>query len=372
MSDPLTRKQFLTNGTKAVAAMAVGAGALSLASRSPLTAGPSMAAWPFPYQTLEVEVVRNYGHQAYYSGKGCCYGAFYGLVKALAEKAGEPWSSFPSEMMIYGAGGGAGWGATCGAANGAAALISLVLLKARSDVLVSELYGWYTQTKFPSDQANDRAVNHTFSENKYDKTLIQTASGSVLCHTSNALWVKAAGFKNSSAERKERCARLTGDTAAYAAKILNDELAGAFAAQYVAPASVGTCMTCHGATATDTVSAKMECKQCHGDQHTQSGVAERTGEPATYHLDQNYPNPFNPETRIQFSLPKAERVDLSVYDVHGRLVKELTDFQEFSAGTYSIEWNGRDEDGLKVASGVYFARMQAGTFSTTKKMSLIK
>ena len=371
MSDPLTRKQFLANGTKAVAAMAVGAGTLSLVSRSRLSAGPSMVAWPYPYQALDVEVVRNYGHQAYYA-KGCCYGAFYGLVKALAEKIGEPWTSFPAEIMVYGSGGGAGWGVTCGTVNGAAALISLVSPQARISVLASELFGWYTQTNFPTAQSNDRAVNHTFTENKYDKTLPQTISGSVLCHTSNALWVKATGFKNSSTERKERCARLTGDVAAYAAKILNDELAGTFAAQYVAPASVGTCMTCHGATATDTVSAKMECKQCHGDQHVQSGVAERAGEPATYHLDQNFPNPFNPETHIQFSLPKAERVNLAVYDVHGRLVKELTDFQEFDAGTYSINWDGKDSDGKKVASGVYFTRMQAGTFSTTKKMSLIK
>lgn len=371
MSDALTRKQFLQNGSKAVAAMAVGAGALSLVSRSPLSAGPSMAAWPYPYQALDVEVVRNYGHQAYYA-KGCCYGAFYGLVKALAEKIGEPWSSFPAEIMVYGSGGGAGWGATCGAPNGAAAVISLVSAQARISVLASELFGWYAQSKFPTDQSNDRAVAHTFTENRYDQTLVQTISGSVLCHTSNALWVKASGFRNSSTERKERCARLTGDIAAYAAKILNDELAGTFTPLYVAPASVGTCMTCHGASATDTVAAKMECKQCHGDPHSSSGVAERIGEPATYHLDQNFPNPFNPETRIQFSLPKAERVDLAVYDVHGRLVKELTDFQEFAAGTYTVAWDGKDADGKRVASGVYFTRMQAGTFSTTKKMSLIK
>lgn len=372
MSDALTRKQFLQNGTKAVAAMAVGAGALSLVSRSPLAAGSAYTAWPFPYQQLDIEVVRNYGHQAFWSGKGCSYGAFYALVRALADKMGEPYSSFPSEIMIYGHGGGSGWGGTCGAANGAAALISLVLLKARSDVLVSELFGWYTQVKFPSDISNDRAVNHTFTENKYDKALLQTISGSMLCHTSNANWVKAAGFKNSSTERKERCARLTGDCAAYAAKILNDELAGNFTPLYAAPSTVAACMTCHGASMTDTVAAKMECTQCHGDPHVQSGVAERTGPPATYHLEQNFPNPFNPETRIQFSLPQAERVDIAVYDVHGRMVKELVDYQEYAPGTYTIDWDGKDANGARVASGVYFTRMQAGTFSTTRKMSLVK
>ncbi len=372
MSDTLTRKKFLQNGTKAVAAMAVGAGALSLVSRATSKAGALASTWPYPYQALDVEVVRNYGHQAYYSGKGCCYGAFYGLVRALAETVGEPYSSFPAEIMLYGSGGGAGWGATCGAANGASALISLVSAQARVSVLVNELFGWYTQVQFPSDISNDRASNHTFSENKCDKVLPQTISGSVLCHASNAVWVKGTGYPNSSTERKERCARLTGDTAAYAAKIINDELAGQFTPLYAPPTTVAGCMTCHGSTATDTVAAKMECTQCHGDPHTQSGVAELTGPPATFHLSQNYPNPFNPGTRIQFSLPKAERVDISVYDVHGRVVNELVNYKEYAPGTYSVDWNGHDSDGKRVASGVYFARMQAGAYSATMKMSLVK
>ncbi|HSQ74114.1 MAG TPA: C-GCAxxG-C-C family (seleno)protein [Bacteroidota bacterium] len=372
MPEALSRKQFLQNSTKAVAAMAVGAGALSLVTGSRTTANQVYAAWPYPYQTLDIEVVRNYGHQAYYSGKGCCYGGFYGLVHALIDKIGEPYTSFPSEMMIYGWGGGVGYGATCGAINGAAALISLVCVKARADVLASELYGWYTQVKFPSDISNDRAVNHTFTENKYDKTLPQNISGSVLCHVSCAQWITLSTYKNASTERKERCARLTGDCAAYAAQILNDELAGKFTPLYTAPTTIAACMACHGSTVFDNVSSKSECKQCHGDPHTQSGMAELSGPPATYHLSQNYPNPFNPQTRIQFSLPEKQRVDLAIYDVHGRMVKELIDFQEYAAGTYNVDWDGMDADGRKVASGVYFSRIQAGTYSSTCKMSLVK
>jgi hypothetical protein len=372
MSDSLTRKQFLQNSTKAVAAMAVGAGALSLVTRSSTNATQVATTWPYPYQTLDIEVVRNYGHQAYYSGKGCCYGGFYGIVRALAEKIGEPYSSFPNEIMVYGWGGGAGWGATCGAINGAAALISLVCLKARADLLVSELFGWYTQVKFPSDASNDRAVAHTFTENKYDQALPQNISGSLLCHSSCAQWIKLSGFKTASTERKERCARLTADCAAYAAQILNDELAGTFTPLYAAPATIAACMTCHGTSAFDNVSSKMECKQCHGDPHTQSGLATLSGEAATYHLSQNFPNPFNPETRIQFSLPEKQRVDLAIYDVHGRVVKELIDYKEYAAGTYTVDWDGMDSDGRKVASGVYFSRIQAGAYSSTCKMSLVK
>lgn len=372
MATPLTRKEFLQNSTKAVAAMAVGAGALSLVTKSSITAGTAYTPWPWPYQALDIEVVRNYAHQAFWSGKGCSYGAFYGLVRALAEKIGEPYSSFPSEIMIYGHGGGAGWGGTCGAINGAAALISMVCLKARSDVLISELFGWYTQVKFPSDISNDRAVSHTFTENRYDKALPQNVSGSILCHVSNAEWVKLALFKTGSTERKERCGRLTADCAAYAAQILNDELAGTFTPLYVPPTAIAGCMTCHGASATDTVAAKMECKQCHGDPHVSSAVAAMTGAPATYHLEQNYPNPFNPSTRIAFSLPKAEKVDLAVYDVHGRIVRNLIDYTDHAAGSYVVDWNGTDNSGRKVASGIYFTRMQAGTFSETKKMNLVK
>ena len=227
--------------------------------------------------------------------------------------------------------------------------------------------------QIPFDQANDRAVNHTFTENKYDKTLVQTTSGSVLCHTSNALWVKAAGFKNSSTERKERCARLTGDTAAYAAKILNDELAGSFAAA-VRRTCIGRHVHdlprrhSHGHGRRQDGMQAMPRRAAHAVQASPNAPANRQRTTSS----RTIPNPFNPETRIQFSLPKAERVDLAVYDVHGRLVRELTDFQEFAAGTYTVEWDGKDADGKTVASGVYFTRMQAGTFSTTKKMSLIK
>jgi hypothetical protein len=372
MTSQVTRKQFLHSGTKAVAAMAVGAGALSLVSKSPTTAGTSFTPWPWPYQSLDIEVVRDYGHQAFWSGKGCSFGAFYALVRALAEKVGEPYTSFPSEIMIYGHGGGAGWGGTCGAINGAAALISMVCLKARSDVLVSELFGWYSQVKFPSDISNDRASTHTFTENRCDKILPQNVSGSILCHVSNAEWVKLAQYKTGSLERKERCGRLTADCAAYAAQILNDELAGTFTPLYVPPESVAGCQTCHGAAATDTVAAKMECKQCHGDPHAHSAVAAMAGAPATYHLGQNYPNPFNPSTRISFSLPKEEKVDLAIYDVHGRLTRTLIDYQEHAPGSYVVDWDGSDNNGRRVSSGVYFTRMQAGTFSETKKMNLVK
>lgn len=79
-----------------------------------------------------------------------------------------------------------------------------------------------------------------------------------------------------------------------------------------------------------------------------------------------YPNPFNPETRISFALPRAADVKLAVYDVTGRLVSTLAQ-QRYEAGTHDVRFNGAD-----LPSGIYFARMEAGDFSTSQKMVLLK
>lgn len=93
--------------------------------------------------------------------------------------------------------------------------------------------------------------------------------------------------------------------------------------------------------------------------------------PSQYSISQNYPNPFNPVTRIQYHIPEQSLVKLQVYDVTGRLVKVLQN-KEQDAGTHILSWNGVDESGKNVASGVYFVRIQAGTFNEAIKMMLLK
>jgi len=198
-------------------------------------------------------------------------------------------------------------------------------------------------------------------------------SGSILCHVSVTEWCKAAATVQSSADRKERCARLTGDVAAYAAKILNDEFAGTFTATYVPPAAIATCNSCHTIGTTNIVASKMDCTQCHGDPHASTAVQDLGGSaPKEYRLEQNYPNPFNPSTRLSFAIPKAAAVDLAVYDVHGQVIRNLILHQDYAPGTYAVQWDGTNNAGGKVASGVYFCRLQAGEFSATKKMAMIK
>jgi hypothetical protein len=88
--------------------------------------------------------------------------------------------------------------------------------------------------------------------------------------------------------------------------------------------------------------------------------------PKSFALKQNYPNPFNPTTVIDYELPSASKVQLSVYDVLGRKVMELFNGDK-PAGYHQVKVNG-----MNLASGIYFYRLQAGTFVQTKKMLLVK
>jgi hypothetical protein len=93
--------------------------------------------------------------------------------------------------------------------------------------------------------------------------------------------------------------------------------------------------------------------------------------PTEYALDQNYPNPFNPETNISFSVPLGGQVNLVVYDVLGRQVKTLMS-GNIPAGKYSVRWNGQDNNGSPVSSGIYFYRLEADTYTISRKMILMK
>jgi hypothetical protein len=83
------------------------------------------------------------------------------------------------------------------------------------------------------------------------------------------------------------------------------------------------------------------------------------------------PNPFNPQTRLKFTLAEAVVVELSVYDLHGGLVKTLA-AQKFSVGEHVVIWDGRDNNGRTVSSGAYLARMKAGRFVQTHRLLLVR
>ncbi|MBD3348068.1 MAG: T9SS type A sorting domain-containing protein [Candidatus Eisenbacteria bacterium] len=100
-------------------------------------------------------------------------------------------------------------------------------------------------------------------------------------------------------------------------------------------------------------------------------VADAGEMPIEFGLKQNVPNPFNPVTVIQYQLPQPAHVRLDIYNVAGKLVRTVVDERQ-EAGYRSVTWNGRDENGHRVASGVYLYRMQAADHVSKKMMVLLK
>jgi hypothetical protein len=98
--------------------------------------------------------------------------------------------------------------------------------------------------------------------------------------------------------------------------------------------------------------------------------------PAVFALSQNFPNPFNPATTINYDLPEASNVRVTIYNILGQAVKTLVDESRL-AGYYSVQWNGTGDDNRSVASGMYLYRIEAvgagnSTFTQVKKMMLLK
>lgn len=94
--------------------------------------------------------------------------------------------------------------------------------------------------------------------------------------------------------------------------------------------------------------------------------------PTVFSMSQNYPNPFNPTTQINYALPKDADVTLQVFNIVGQKVRDIVVGQAQKAGRYTIAWNGRDNSGIQVSSGLYFYRIKAGDFVKTHKMTLLK
>ena len=105
------------------------------------------------------------------------------------------------------------------------------------------------------------------------------------------------------------------------------------------------------------------------------GETGSPGIPVTFALGQNYPNPFNPQTTIVFDVPPSvgTGVDvlLSVYNLRGRKVRTLVDTWK-APGSHYVQWDGKNDRGEKLTSGVYFYRIEAGSYVATRKLLLIE
>lgn len=93
--------------------------------------------------------------------------------------------------------------------------------------------------------------------------------------------------------------------------------------------------------------------------------------PLQYKLFNNYPNPFNPSTRIAFEIPQAENVTLKIFNISGELIRTLTE-EHLSAGRHEKVWDGKDNAGNEVSSGIYLYRLNAGFYDRSARMILMK
>lgn len=101
------------------------------------------------------------------------------------------------------------------------------------------------------------------------------------------------------------------------------------------------------------------------------GTVNQNSIPQNFRLNQNYPNPFNPSTTIGYIIPELADVNLTIYDITGQEIYSVNS-PHHPVGYHDIKWNGMDKDGLSVRTGVYFARLTAGSFSQTIKMVYMK
>ncbi len=93
--------------------------------------------------------------------------------------------------------------------------------------------------------------------------------------------------------------------------------------------------------------------------------------PQEFELSQNHPNPFNPSTRFEIHLPEASNIDISIFDLSGRLVRNIHHGHK-PAGRHLFTWDGRDQEGRDVRSGIYFIEMKCKDFRKTRKVALIR
>ena len=235
--EQVSRRSFLSSAGKLAAGATAGAIGLSVAMGKGVEAAETPE-YPWKYPGLNPDAVQQAGEELYRK-YGCGRGSFEALVASM----GEPFTTVPTAMLGFGGAGGAGWGTLCGALNGAACAINLAYPDTKvANKMISQMMGWYTEVH---------------------------GSGSPLCHASVSAWAAKNGVRTDSQERKDRCAKLTGETARKAAELMNAEMNGSFTATFGPRWNVVECHSCHGKEGMGSVEAGVmqDCAPCHDDPH---------------------------------------------------------------------------------------------------------
>ncbi len=203
--------------------------------------------WPWPYEKLDPAKTAEIAYNEWY--RLFCGGAVISSVfSQLKEKVGGHYNSFPIDAFVYLEGGMTGWGTICGSEAGAALVTNVIIgprIAGSKDgaMMGSEIMQWYSETPMPV---------YMPKEPKVKAEIIKTTSDSPLCHVSVGRWMKASGYPLGSAERKDRCARLTASVAYHTVELLNAWKDGKYQTKGTVPAGA------YGIT------AQHNCTSCHG------------------------------------------------------------------------------------------------------------
>jgi hypothetical protein len=291
----LSRRSFLSNtAVGAIGLAAAGFTAGTFATPKEADAANLVIGDPnsFPHLALDVEQVRKYGYYCYFKFGGCGAGSSRALIQGFIDAAGgvdnaKGWGQVPLQLYAWGAGGVLGkWGTLCGALAGSMGVLNLLNLHG---ALGNEVMEWYTNQNFPL--ANFEKSGAAFDPNMtyggmpalgFAPILDADVRGhsvadSPLCHISVSKWVAAAhvklGDKNpantAQGLKEDRCAKVTADTAAYTAFLLNEKLAGRTPAAWAPEASMAGCYGCHDTYSPQAsltrkdAQTQMDCLPCH-------------------------------------------------------------------------------------------------------------
>ncbi len=209
------------------------------------------------YLPLDPERVGQLAYDIYPKGS-CMYSVVGSVIMQAAEKVGEPFRSFPIDMMRFGAVGIGGWGSTCGVVNGCCALIGLfhsgLEIRQKREELMADICLWYESASLPNFQPENPAQ---------DVEIASSVSQSVLCHVSSGAWCKASGCDAFSIERRERCRRLSAEGAVKVVEVLNAEANGQLREFVDITPEVHSCNECHGKAGQADSLGMMNCMACH-------------------------------------------------------------------------------------------------------------
>jgi hypothetical protein len=210
---------------------------------------------PWRYSQLDPQAVAQRAYDIYPQG-GCMYAVVGSVIGTLADQVGEPFRSFPIEMMRYGDGGVGAWGSLCGVVNGGAALIGMFhneKPKEQREALIAELGAWYETTPLPQFKP---------PKPEWADEAESSVAESLLCHVSVTRWSEASSCEAFSVEKKERCRRLAADGASKVVQLLNQTLNGD-CIEGKLTTEVHSCVDCHGKQNQADAMVRMNCATCH-------------------------------------------------------------------------------------------------------------